>query len=564
VTDTSAAAGLRTPSPVDQVADRFVDAYCELDPLAATSLGVAGHDDQVTDLSPAGIDARADLARRVLADLDALEPADAVDTVTIAAMRDRLGLELEIHDAGLAYGALNVIASPVQEVRDVFDLMRTESVEDWATVATRMSRIGDGLRGYAESLRRAAAEGNAPARRQVEACAAQAAQFAEPQSGFFARLATGARPDGEEPAAGLAADLRRGAEAAATAYAELARYLREELLPVARAEDAVGRDRYALWSRQFVGARIDLEETYAWGREELARIEAEMRQVADAIVPGGSVQDAVKALESDPARTIHGKEAFRDWMQAKSDEAVAALADVHFDIPEPVRRLECMIAPTTSGGIYYTSPSEDFSRPGRMWWAVPEGVEDFATWRQTTTVFHEGVPGHHLQVGQTMYRSELLNRWRRMFSWCSGHGEGWALYAERLMADLGWLDDPADRLGMLDGSAFRAIRVVVDIGTHCGFEAPAEVGGGTWDADKMWMFMRTHTLEDEPYLRFEHQRYLGWPGQAPSYKVGERLWLAIREEVRRREGDAFDLKAFHRRALDVGSLPLDVLRQALA
>jgi uncharacterized protein (DUF885 family) len=163
-----------------------------------------------------------------------------------------------------------------------------------------------------------------------------------------------------------------------------------------------------------------------------------------------------------------------------------------------------------------------------------------------------------------MYRSELLNRWRRMFSWCSGHGEGWALYAERLMADLGWLDDPADRLGMLDGSAFRAMRVVVDIGMHCGFEAPDEVGGGTWDADKMWTFMRAHTLEDEPFLRFEHQRYLGWPGQAPSYKVGERIWLQIRDEVREREGDSFDLKAFHRRALDVGSLPLDVLRQALA
>ena len=111
-----------------------------------------------------------------------------------------------------------------------------------------------------------------------------------------------------------------------------------------------------------------------------------------------------------------------------------------------------------------------------MWWSVPEGVTEFDTWRELTTVYHEGVPGHHLQIAQTVYRAELLNRWRRLASWISGHGEGWALYAERLMADLGYLDDPADCLGMLDGQSMRAARVVLDIGVHCGFPAPAEVG----------------------------------------------------------------------------------------
>jgi uncharacterized protein (DUF885 family) len=563
VTDTASATGSRPHSPIDDVADRYVEDYCSLDPLTATFLGVAGHDDEVTDLSPAGVDERTDLGRRLLAQVDALDPVDDVDLVTKAAMRDRIGLELELHEAGLAYADLNVIASPVQGLREVFDLMGTQSAEDWATVATRLGRVGDGLAGYRASLERSVRDGHAPAGRQVEACAKQADEFGDVERGFFRRLVDGARPGGSEPDEALAADLRRGAQSASAAYAELAGYLREGLLPKSRSTDAVGREQYALWSRLFVGARVDLEETYAWGREELARIEAGMQTVAEQIVPGGSVAHAVAALEKDPARTIAGKEAFRRWMQDKSDAAVAALADVHFDIPEPVRRLECMIAPTTSGGIYYTGPSEDFSRPGRMWWAVPEGITEFATWRQTTTVFHEGVPGHHLQVAQTMYRRELLNRWRRLFAWCSGHGEGWALYAERLMADLGWLDDPGDRLGMLEGSRFRAMRVVVDIGTHCGFDAPDEVGGDIWDADKMWTFMRAHTLEEEPFLRFEHQRYLGWPGQAPSYKVGERLWLQIRERVQEREKNAFDLKAFHRRALDVGSLPLDVLREAL-
>jgi uncharacterized protein (DUF885 family) len=250
-------------------------------------------------------------------------------------------------------------------------------------------------------------------------------------------------------------------------------------------------------------------------------------------------------------------------MQGKADEVMRDLADHHFDIPEPVRQIECMIAPSQTGGVYYTGPSEDFSRPGRMWWSVPKGVTEFTTWRELTTVYHEGVPGHHLQIGQTVFRGELLNRWRRMASWTSGHGEGWALYAEWLMADLGYMDDPGNRMGLLDGQALRATRVVLDIGIHCGFEAPEEVGGGEWTYDKAWEFLNNHTNMDEGFARFELDRYLGWPGQAPAYKIGERLWLQLRDQVREAEGEAFDLKTFHRRALDIGGVGLDTLRHAV-
>jgi len=553
----------RTPSALDALADAHVDEVCASDPYTATYLGVRGHDDQVTDLSPEGLAARTDLDRRTLRALDAVPLTDEVDRVTLAAMRERLGLSVAIADAGLDLGSLNVIASPLQGVQEAFDLMATDTADDWAAIAARLGRTGEALTGYARSLRASVDAGTAPARRQVEACAAQAEAFADAEHGVFATLIAGARPDGAPPAGVLETDLRAGAQAAASSYGDLARFLREDLLPLARTEDAVGRDAYALLSRTFLGAEVDLEETYAWGLAEVARIEAEMAEVAQQVRPGASAAEAIAVLEADPARQVHGTDALQAWMQALSDSALSALAGTHFDIPEPVRRLECRIAPTSSGGIYYTGPSEDFSRPGRMWWSVPEGVTSFATWRERTTVFHEGVPGHHLQVGQTLYRSELLNRWRRMLCWVSGHGEGWALYAERLMADLGWQDDPGDRMGMLDSSLFRAARVVVDIGTHCGFATPAELGGGVWDADAMWTYLRTHTFQQEDFLRFEHQRYLGWPGQAPSYKVGERLWLELREQVRTREGADFDLAAFHRRALDVGSLGLDVLHGAL-
>ncbi|GAA2034895.1 DUF885 domain-containing protein [Pseudokineococcus marinus] len=555
----------RRPSAVDDLADAHVDAYAALDPVAATGMGAPGHDDEMTDYSPAGDAARADLARRTLAALEALPAGavrDDVDAVTVAAMRERLGLEVEMADAGVGSGEVTVLATPLQDVREVFDLMPVATADDWAVVARRLALVPDALAGYTTSLRAACDGGRAPARRQVRAGAEQAAEFAA-AGGFFDALVAGARPDGAAPGGALAADLERGAAAARGAYADLARALAEDVLPRAREEDACGREEYALRSRLFLGAEVDLEETYAWGLEEVARIEAEMAEVAERIRPGADVEEAIAVLDADPARRLPDAAAFTAWMQRLSDWAVEELGREHFDVPAPLRRLECRIAPSASGAIYYTGPSEDLTRPGRMWFSVPPGQTSFSTWLDTTTVFHEGVPGHHLQVGHAMVRSDVLNRWRRTMAWSSGYGEGWALYAERLMAELGHLDDPGDRMGMLVGSVLRASRVVVDIGLHCGLAAPAEVGGGTWDAERVWRYLTGHARQDEPVRRFEHLRYLGWPGQAPSYKVGERLWLQLREEVRAREGDAFDLRAFHRRALDLGAVGLDVLRAAM-
>src|SRR5690606_4712067 len=340
--------------------------------------------------------------------------------------------------------------------------------------------------------------------------------------GFFKTFAADAAPESGQLPASLARDLEDAAGAARVAYDELASFLSEELAPVATDEDAVGRDVYALHSRRFLGAKIDLDETYEWGREELARMIAEQTAIANEILPGATVEEAVAHLEADPAHKLHGTDALQKWMQETSDRAVAELGATHFDIPEQIRTLECMIAPTQEGGIYYTGPTDDFSRPGRMWWSVPAGVTEFDTWRELTTVYHEGVPGHHLQIAQAVYNRGQLNSWRRLLAGTSGHAEGWALYAERLMQQLGYLDDPADRLGMLDGQRMRAARVVLDIGVHLG--KTRLDGEGVWNAEYALDFMRANVNMSDEFVRFEVNRYLGWPGQAPSYKVGQRIW----------------------------------------
>lgn len=552
----------RTPTPTDVLADEYVATLARQSPMLATEIGLPGAQDQLDDFSPAGVDARVAAARRVLSALDEVSPADDIDQVTHHAMRERIGVEIELAEAGEDLADLNVIASPVQTIREIFDLMPTDTAEQWETIAARMHAVPDAVGGYIQSLNLAADRGQVAAIRQVEACIEEAEGLAGPSS-FWRTFAAGASVDGKPVSKPVAEALSAGAQAAASAYGTLAEALRQ-LAPRAPQADAVGRERYARFSRQYLGAEVDLDETYEWGLAELASIVAEQEAVAAQISgPGATVAEAMAALDADPARSLRGTEALQEWMQTTADAAVTAMAGTHFDVPDPVRTIECKIAPTTSGGIYYTPPSADFSRPGRMWWAVPEGVTEFTTWRETTTVYHEGVPGHHLQLGQTIYRAELLNTWRRLACWVSGHGEGWALYAERLMKDLGFLEEPGDLMGMLDGQRLRAARVVIDIGVHLGKACPPEWGGGTWDAAKAWPFLTANANAEEKFLRFELNRYLGLPGQAPSYKVGERLWEQLRDETKAREGSGFDLAAFHRRALDVGSVGLDTLRGAL-
>ena len=555
--NTSAA---RPQTAIDAVADAFTDTLIRLNPSFATELGLPGHETEYQDFSPAGHQEFAAAAREALAALDGLEPVDDVDAVTLDAMRERLGLQLELHESGWGLGELNNIASPAQEIRAIFDLMPTDTAGQWDHIAGRAHNVPAALDGYIESLRAAKEDGKVAAARQVKIVIEQTTKHAA-EDGFFAKLAANAKT-AEGPLPGdVQSRLDAGAAAARVAYSRLAGFLESELLPVAPEKDAVGRERYALASRAFLGAAVDLEETYAWGVQELDRLIAEQKRVAEEIRPGATIEEAKEVLNNDPARQLKGTDALQAWMQELSDKAVADLAGVHFDIPEVMKTLECKIAPTDEGGIYYTGPSDDFSRPGRMWWSVPPGEDTFTTWAETTTVYHEGVPGHHLQVATATYRRELLNKWRRNVCWTSGHGEGWALYAEQLMLELGYLKDPGDHMGMLDMQRMRAARVVFDIGVHLELDAPERWGSGTWTPDKGYDFLKQNLAISEGQLNFEFARYLGWPGQAPSYKVGQRLWEQIRAELEARPG--FDLKSFHTKALNVGSVGLDTLKRAL-
>ncbi len=550
----------RETSSIDRIANKWVETSAELSPSFATYIGRDIGKDKIDDASPEAHARYVSEMRKVLAELDGAKPVDKVDEVTLDALRENLTLGVEIAESGLWKRDLDVIASPAQGFREIFDLSPTATEDDWKNISARLSAIPGAVDGYIRSLKEGIAANDAPARRQVEWVLNEVKELAGKDS-FFTKFAAGAKAGETELSAGLKADVERAAVTATEGYAQLADFLANELLPNANKVDAIGRERYSLLSRRFLGAKVDLDETYEWGIEELARVTAEQNAVANEIKAGATVQEAIDVLNNDASRKLHGTKALQDWMQNLSDAAIEKLSGTHRDIAEPIKKLECVVAPSNSGAIYYTGPTDDFSRPGRMWWSVPAGVDEFDTWRETTTVYHEGVPGHHLQVAQAVYNRAELNSWRRLASWTSGHGEGWALYAERLMADLGFLDDAGDRLGMLDGQRMRAARVVLDIGVHLG--KPKLEGSGVWDFDYALDFMGKNVNMSKEFVNFEVHRYFGWPGQAPSYKIGQRIWEQTRDEYAARKGAAFDIKEFHREALNLGGLGLDTLRRAL-
>lgn len=559
-------ASQRKWSQLDKACGNYIHEYAQLDPLAATDWGLPSDPTTLPDMSVEGLNQRAELDARFLADLPQISLEDKVDEVTRDALEDRLTISQLLHEGKEDFAELNNLASPLQSVTSAFSLMPTQTAEDWEAIIGRMRAVPRALEQYTQSLAYAADAGVVAARRQVEIGIKQSRNIGTLGSAgaFFEEFAKNCPPD---VAARIDIEkLDSAVREASRGYLELSDWLTRNLADKAPAQDPVGRDRYEVFSALFVGARVDLDETYEWGRTELQRIVGEQKEIATSLFGAGtSVAEAYDRLNEMEQYRLHGEDALLAWLQNTGEQAIADLNGTQFDIPAPLQVLQARIAPSKEGGVWYTGPSADFARPGQMWWSIPEGDTVFHTWQEKTTVFHEGIPGHHLQIAQAIHEKDSLNLWRRLGSWNSGHGEGWALYAEQLMAELGYQDDPGDRMGMLDAQRLRAARVVLDIGVHLGKERPD--GEGVWDAKYAWDFLRENVAMSDASLRFELDRYLGWPGQAPSYKIGQRLWNALREDyLAARAGTAERdqlVRDFHTRALAQGSLPMDTLRMAV-
>lgn len=558
-----------TKSPLPrEVADAYVDALVALDPVTGTYLGVKESSSRLPDFSPAGQEALAELARNTLAALAQAERRPGADSDVerrcARLLRERLTAELAVHEADEGLRAVGNLHTPGHAVRDVFTVTPTRTEDDWAAVAQRLRAVPAALAGYRESLALGLERKLYAAPRPTATFVDQLTEWADTDGtgrGWFEDFAS-AGPEA------LRAELDEAAGAATAAVVELRDWMRDVYAPaVEGAPNTVGRERYARWSRYFNGTDLDLDEAYAYGWAEYHRILGEMRQEAQKILPGAKTPWVALAHLDEHGAHIEGVEEVRVWLQGLMDRAIEELDGTHFELAERVRKVEARIAPPGGAAApYYTAPSEDFSRPGRTWLPTM-GQTRFPEYDLVSTWYHEGVPGHHLQLAQWAHVAENLSRYQATIGGVSANAEGWALYAERLMDELGYLTDPEHRLGYLDAQMMRAARVIVDIGMHLELEIPADSPfhpGERWTPELAEEFFAAHTSRPADFVESELTRYLTIPGQAIGYKLGERAWLLGRENARRRHGDAFDLKTWHMAALSQGSLGLDDLVDELS
>ncbi|WP_189547319.1 DUF885 domain-containing protein [Streptomyces gelaticus] len=548
-----------------QVADAYVDALIELDPITGTYLGVAESSRRLPDFSPVGQEALAELARTTLAELDAAEQLPGADSDTerrcARLLRERLTAELAVHKADEGLCRVSNLFSPPHSVRGVFTVTPAETDEDWSAVADRLRAVPASLESYRESLALGLERKLYAGPRATATVVGQLDEWAgDGGPGFFEEFAA-AGP------AKLRAELDEGARLATEAVAALRDWMRDVYAPaIDGSPDTVGRERYARWVRFFNGTDLDLDEAYAYGWSEYHRLLDEMKTEAEKVLPGAGPWEALAHLDVH-GRHIEGVDEVRTWLQNLMDEAIEALDGTHFELAERVRKVESRIAPPGGAAApYYTGPSEDFSRPGRTWLPTM-GETRFPVYDLVSTWYHEGVPGHHLQFAQWTHVTESLSRYQASIGCVSANCEGWALYAERLMDELGFLPDPERRLGYLDAQMMRACRVIVDIGMHAEMEIPADSPfhpGERWTPDLAQEFFGNHSGRPADFVESELTRYLSMPGQAIGYKLGERAWLLGRENARRAHGDAFDAKAWHMAALSQGPLGLDDLVDELS
>ena len=536
-----------------EISERLTEAWADLNPIAATLAGIGGRDHLCTDLSPDGEAARADLyrsARRELA-----PHLDHPDPVQRRAARVLVGwLDSSIRDYENARWAtnLNHIWSPFQMITHVFELMPRSDLSQWENIRARLEGLGGMLDGYRASLSEGLSRGETASRRQVASVLEQVRTVPE-RFGAFAQQAAAAGAD--------AAAVEAAVEEALAGCARFADWLEKVYLPAADPNDAAGAERYEENVDRFLGISLDLDETYRWGWSEVARLRREMAETARLIDPDRSLEEVIEMLDTDPSRAARTREEFVEFISGLQEKAVAELDGTHFDVPEELKVVTVNIAPPGGPlGAWYMSPSEDFSRPGSIWYA-PGEREMLPYWQEVTTAYHEGFPGHHLQSGMAVLLRDELSRFHRLVIWYPGAGEGWALYAETLMDELGYLEDPEYRLGYLASQLFRATRVVVDIGCHLEKRIPADAplhGGELWNYGRAVDYIEQVGLQARDIAESEVTRYLGWWAQAISYKVGEREILAMRSAAQ--AAGEFDRKLFHRRMLEAGAIRLDQLR----
>ncbi len=527
-------------------------------PEWASMLGDKRYNDQLSDFSEQAIETRLADSR------DFLERFEAIDTSGFT-VQEALNRDLMVHrlERGIEGARFRPWRMPVNQMSGVHlmapqivSMLSFTEVKDYDDLIARYRKLPTAFDQTIDHMRKGMAEGLIPPKFLLEKVVQQAAGLAEmppaasPFAGPLAGFPEGIPPEEqerirEEMLAAISDDIL-------PAYVRFAEFVRDEYAPAGREEPGMwslpeGEERYAFLVKVQTTSDLTPEEIHEIGLAEVEALEDEMRRVASSL-GYDDLESFNAALEAMPELRPQSREEILEIYRGHIDAMYEKLPELFGRLPQA--RVEVLpveeFREREAAGAQYMRPAPDGSRPGR----VMVNTND-PTARKTidmeSTAYHEGVPGHHLQLTIAQELPELP-RFRQQGGFTS-YIEGWALYSERLGKEVGLFSNPYSDYGRLQDEMLRAIRLVVDTGFH--FKG--------WSRDDVVQFFRDHSAIDEITIQSETDRYIVWPGQALSYKIGQLKMLELRERAETELGEKFDVRAFHDEILGAGALPLDVL-----
>ena len=550
---------------LDTLAEEFWDAVVAADPAEATAIGDYRYADRLSDITPAG---RAALARRfeeIRAEVAALPPeTDPEAELTRATLRQGVDVRLALLAADPFSFTVDAMSGAQAAFLNIPSYQPLRDVADGESMLARWWAMGPWVDQQIAQLRRGAGEGRTPVAGSVRRVITQLDELLDRPLEDWPMLAPlqaehAGWSDGAWRAfeVGLGGAVRDGLR---PAFARYRAYLADEALAGARDEAHVGIchlaggvETYASLARAHTTTDKSPQEIHETGLAEIARIDAEIAELGGRVLGTADLAGTLEALRGDPSVHFRSADEIVGVAEASLARAFAAIPGWFGRLP----RAECVVVRMEpheerhSTIAYYRQPPQDGSRPGR-YYVNTYAPETRPRYEAEALAFHEAVPGHHLQIaiGQEL---EHLPSFRRHAE-TTAFVEGWGLYAERLADEMGLYSGDLDRIGMLSYDAWRASRLVVDTGMHA----------LAWSRAQAIEFMTAHTALGLNNIANEVNRYIGWPGQALAYKIGQLEIRRLRSEAEAALGASFDIRRFHDAVLGHGALPLSVLRSSVA
>ena len=553
----------RGTSEFDGLLDEIWQYEMSVSPTTATGYGIHDYDDKLADNSPQGLAAEDKQYRFFLSSLDKIktESLSRNEQITLLIQRQRLQNYIDQYRYHAHYMPLTSESGFHSSLAFLPRTSRFKSVVDYQNYLARLTQFPAYFEQQIDWMKQGIATGLVQPKAVLVGFEDSIAAFINTKAQDSVFYEPFKKLDDNSLNISLADKQRLQKQAADIitqrvfpAYQQFYDFFVDEYVPNSKDSIAAqswpnGRAYYQNRSDHYTTTNMSVEEIHNLGLSEVKRIRAEMQQIVDKLEFDGNINQFIQFLRSDPrfyAKTGEDLIKQASYLAKKMDARLPQLFNLLPRTPYGVVPVPDNIAPKYTTGRY-VSPTRD-DQPG-YYWVNTYALDKRPLYALTALTLHEAVPGHHLQISLAAEMQDLPNV--RRYTYLSAFGEGWGLYSEYLGTEVGMYETPYDEFGRLSYEMWRACRLVVDTGMHV----------KEWSKQQAIDYMLENTALSEHNIKTEVDRYISWPGQALSYKIGELTIKRLRREAQESLGDKFDVREFHQAVLEYGSVPMSVLEE---